>query len=614
MTTTFSTAQLDFETIKENLKIYLKKKSEFADYNFEASGLSNILDVLAYNTHLNALMTNFALNESYLSSAQLRSSVITIAQMLGYSIRSRSSSTASLNLTLNLSTASVKPASITLPAGIKFSTSVNGVAYTFQTFEPYTATNNNGIYEFVTSTGSTDIPVYEGTLKRKTFIVQTSDERQVFIIPDETIDTQLVEVKVYDTYTSTSYDTYTDIFGEAKITTDSKFYKIYETPNGYYELNFGDGVTFGRKPTVGNKIVVDYISCVGADANGATSFTPVSQVTVNNVNYNLGVVVASASYGGAPRQSIESIRANAPLSFASQQRLVTAEDYKTTILTKYSSVDDVVAWGGEDNDPPNYGVVYCGLLFKDGVSTSSQNIIKDEITSLLNENLAILSIDISFIDPVVIYLNPSIYFNFNPALTKSTQSTLENVVLNTVQRYVDDNLKSFSGIFRKSNLASAIDDIGDHILSTEISVTLQQRLTPITAASSINPSQKGAYSFTYPVALADPDDENYIITSSTFYYNGYVSSIKNELNSTKLQVVDINGNIIVDNIGSYTPTTGKIDIVGFAPGIITSGESFIKLHAKPANDNTIKPLRNYYLDLDTSTTISSGIVDRSSAL
>jgi len=609
--TTFETSELDFDTIKESLKKYLQRRGEFADYDFEASGLSNILDVLAYNTHLNALTANFGLNEAYLTSAQLRPSVISIAQTLGYNIRSRTASSANLNLSLNLSGAAILPTSVILPAGTKFTTSVDGVSYTFQTLVAYIATNDgSNVYAFVTEDGSLEIPVFEGISKTKNFIVQEAEERQVFVIPDKTIDTSTVTIKVFDTFSSTNFTSYTNISGVTSINSTSTFYKILETPNGFYELSFGDGVTTGLKPEVGNKITIEYLSTVGPDANKARAFSPVSQITVNGDNYDLTVAVANTSHGGATRQSIESIRQNAPLGFAAQQRLVTAEDYETTILTNFSSVTDVVAWGGEDNDPPNYGVVYVGLLFDDGVSDASKTSVKDTITSDLNENLGMLSVDIAFVDPVITYLEIETQFAFNPNLTSVTQNTIESQVSSEVLAYVDDNLKTFTGTFRKSNLATEIDEISNAILSTEISAKCQLRLTPVTEATADDNSRSTTYLLNYPVELQAPDDVNYTITSTRFDYNGITSSIKNQLGSTKLQIVDANNNPVVDNIGEYDATRGTICLIGFAPGVIASGDTFIKITAAPANDNVLKPLRNYYYDIDPAVSFAAAIVDR----
>ena len=592
MATTFTTSQLDFENIKQSLKTYLQRSGEFEDYDFEASGLNNILDVLAYNTHFNALIANFSLNEAYLNTAQLRSSVVSIATSLGYKIRSRAASRADLKLSLNLSSASIKPAQISLPAGTRFTASVDGVSYTFQTQAEYVATNDDGIYIFKTADDSEDIPVYEGTARTKTFIVQEEDERQIFIIPDETIDTSQVTVKVFDTYNTSTFTAYTDIASANSVNENSTFYRIVETPNGRYELNFGDGITTGKKPTVGNKVTIDYLATAGPDANGANSFTPVSQVTVNGVNYDLTVSLSAVSHGGAFRESIESIRLNAPLGFAAQQRLVTAEDYKTTILSNYAPVSDAIAWGGEDNDPPNYGVVYVGLLFDDNTTQSSQQSVKNDFTNNLNENLAILSVDVEFVDPVATFLEFACTFNFNPNLTGLTRATVEKQVFATIRDYVNDNLKTFTGTYRKSNLATEIDAISPAILSTLITTKMQQRLTPITEASVSSTSQTADYTLNFPVPIAAPSATDFRITSTIFSYNGVDCLIRNKLSDTKLQIIRLDGTIEVDNIGEYTASNGRISLSGFSPGLIASGDSFIKITATPASDGNITPLRN----------------------
>jgi hypothetical protein len=612
MATTFSTTELDFNAIKDGLKTYFKKQSEFSDYDFEASGLSNILDVLAYNTHYNALIGNFALNEAYLSSAQLRSSVISLAQTLGYNIRSRTASKGIVTLSLNLSSAATKPSTVSLPSGTSFTASVDGVSYTFQTREEYFATDDgNGIYTFKNSDDSSELPIYEGKSKTKTFIVQEDEERQVFVIPDTTLDSEQVFVKVYDTFTSTSFESYVDITNVINIDKDSTFYKIYETPNGYYELSFGDGVSTGRKPTAGQKVEIEYLSTVGPDANSAKSFTPSSQISVLGTNYDLSVTVVASSAAGALRESVEAIRQNAPLAFASQNRLVTADDYKAKIKEKYSSsLDDVVAWGGEDNDPPKFGFVYVGLLFKDGITAESQTSIKNEITSDLNENLGVLSIDIDYVDPVKTYLELETQFDFNPNLTSATANTVESQVTAEVNDYVDNNLKTFEGIFRKSNLLADIDELSPGILSTKISVKMQQQLTPITAATSENNSKKTNYTLNYPAAIQSPQASTYSITSTSFVYSGVTAKVKNKLNSNKLQIVDANNTPLSDNVGSYNSQSGKISLVGFDPGVISSGDTFIKFSAVPASDDVIKPLRNYYFDIDNSLSFAVANIDR----
>ena len=241
MATTIRSSDLDFDTIKSRLKEFLQKKSEFADYDFEASGLSNILDVLAYNTHLNGLTANFALNESFLNTAQLRSSLVSHAEALGYNPKSFTSAEAKLNLSYTINNTD-RPTTITLLKNTPFTTSVDGVSYTFQTRSNFTATDNgSGVYEFVDDAGSPDISVFEGTIKTKTFFVGDTSDSQIYVIPDITMDTSTIQVNVFETATSTTaVDTYTNISKAVRITSTSTHYQIKEVPNGFYEIIFGD--------------------------------------------------------------------------------------------------------------------------------------------------------------------------------------------------------------------------------------------------------------------------------------------------------------------------------------------------------------------------------------
>ena len=235
MATTIKSTALDFNTIKSNLKTFLKSKSEFSSYDFEASGLSNILDVLAYNTHFNGLTANFALNETFLDTAQLRSSVVSHAEALGYEPRSITTSSATINAQITISDPSIRPSVVTLPRGTKFTTIVDQVSYTFQTRENFTATNNNGVYEFQTSTGSKILTIFEGEERTKTFFVGETNERQIYVIPDTTIDTNTLLVDVFETSTGTSFNTYTNLKNAVAIDTSSRHFEVKEVPNGFYE-------------------------------------------------------------------------------------------------------------------------------------------------------------------------------------------------------------------------------------------------------------------------------------------------------------------------------------------------------------------------------------------
>lgn len=601
MATTIKSTQLDFDTIKSKLKDYLKQQTEFADYDFEASGLSNILDVLAYNTHFTGLNANFALNESFINTAQLRSSVAALAEGLGYVPRSFVSPEAALNLSISITT-TPRPSAIILPRNTQFTTSVDDTSYTFQTREAFTANDNgSGVYQFLNSTGGTGIPVFEGTEKTKTFFVGDTTDTQIYVIPDVTIDTTTIRVRVFPTASSTTFDTYTDIKKAIKIENESTYYQIKEVPNGYYELMFGDGITTGKAPVAGNKIIVDYLSTQGGAANTASTFTPSSTITVNSVAYNITTVTESNAAGGAFKESIESIRQNAPIAFTSQRRLVTAEDYRGQILSNFNAyLDDVTSFGGADNVPPVYGRVYVGLKFKSGVTDSTQQSVKDQIKTDLTDNMSIMSITTEFVDPITTNLQLTTTFNLDPDLTSSTAQSIQNLVQTRINTFFSTNLERFNKVFRRSNLLTIIDALDPAILNSKIDVKMVQTFIPSNNIS-LN------YDISYPTKLASPDAELPILSSSGFTFNSQQCFLQNKLNSNKIQIISIDGTVENDNVGTYNQETGVVSLIGFKPSAIDG--SFISLTVTPANQNTIRPLRNYVLGIDTSTSTSRALLD-----
>ena len=264
---------------------------------------------------------------------------------------------------------------------------------------------------------------------------------------------------------------------------------------------------------------------------------------------------------------------------------------------------DAIAWGGEDNTPAEFGSVFVSLVFEDNTSAAAIASIKDQIVQQITNNLSIISIDTKFTDPTKTFLELIASFNFDPNLTGATIKSTEAAVLNVINGYVSSNLKKFSGVFRRSELLAQIDDISSAILNSRVSVKLQQRFTP-----TLN--VKTSYNIYFPNELAAPSAVDYTITSSTFRFNGKVCSIKNKLNTTKLQIINSVGEIEVDNIGSFSNLQGKITITGFAPTEITSGVTYLKISAVPSNQSTVRPLRSYILDIDPGPTFATGVVDR----
>ena len=604
MSAQIKSSDLDFVNIKTNLKNFFRNKSEFSDYDFEASGLSNILDVLAYNSHINGLTANFSLNEAFLTTAQLRSSVVSHAQTLGYEVSSRKAATATVNLNVNLAGVTGRPARLQLASGTLFTSSIDGVTYTFRTRETFFASDDGtGLYVFKTTDESESLPIVEGTEKTKTFFVPEKTERQIYVIPDETIDTSTAEVNVFESSSSTSFTSYTPISLAITVDQNSKHFSLNESPNGFYELNFGDGISFGKSPEPGEKVVVTYLSSRGAAANNGTIFTPSSDVTVNGVDYTLNVVTVTESTGGAAKQSIESIKQLAPIAFAGQKRLVTSFDYKAMVESNFPQVQSASVWSGDQNEPIDYGAVYISLQFQANTSDAVKQSVKDLIKSNYTNNLSVMSMTTKFTDPEDVFLQLDTRFAYDPGRTGITLLSAEERVFNLMKSFFDANVSTFGGIFRKSNLLTEIDALDDSILSSTINVSVQMR--PTITINTLN-----TLDVNFPVEIAVPDDVFFRVQSDAFEFNGLVCTIKNRLGSTILEIVDLDGNVLLDNVGEYNSLSGKVSLVGFRPTQLISGQTFLPIRVTPRSEGTIKPLRNYILQLDTARSSATAEIDR----
>jgi len=590
MATTIRSSELDFNEIKNSLKEYFQKQPEFSDYNFEASGLSNLLDVLAYNTHQNALLANFALNESFLSTAQLRSSLVGHAGSLGYTVGSRTASTAIVQMYVtDLAAVSSK----TMPAGTSFSATVDNKSYTFKTREALTATNDGSGRFYFSLDDNINVPLFEGVSKERNFIAGNISDNDTYVIPVTNLDLNTVTVRVYQDTSSSYYDVYTNILEATNITSESKIYVIKETPNGFYELSFGNGLITEQIPSAGNRIQVIYDVVSGPDANGASTFTPEAQLD----GLAITVTTTASSDGGALKEDIESIRKNAPYLYATQNRMVTAEDYSSLILRNFSSlINDIKSWGGEDNIPPKFGTVYVSIDFSTQDSVL-QETAKGNIRNLAKD-LSVASFDIEFVEPNRTFIEIDTVFQFNPNLTSSSQTAVESAVKDTMQTYFENNLGEFDKSFRRSNLLTDIDETDTSVLSSRATIKMQNRFTPTSGEST--------YKIVFPTSIAEPDEEFYTIESSSFFFRGKVCTLRNNLNSSAIEVIDTSGNIVRDNVGSYDSTSGVISLSGFTGSLISG--TYFKITALPANQATIDPLRNNILNYDAASSSARAIV------
>ena len=371
MATKLEISELDFDGIKANLKNFLSQQDEFRDYDFEGSGMAVLLDMLAYNTHYLGFNANMLANEMFLDSADLRASVVSKAKQVGYTPTSSIAPTAVIDVVVN----NASGASLTMSRGTQFSTTVNGTAYNFVNNADLSITPVDGVYKF------SNVDIFEGTYLNFKYTVNTSDTDQRFIIPNDNVDTTTLTVKVQESSSDSTTNTYTLATGITGLDSTSKVYFLQEVENGRYEVYFGDGV-LGKAVADGNIIIMDYINTNRTEANGATTFT---------LNGSIGgfstatVTTVSNASGGADPESITSIKYNAPRDYTSQDRAVTADDYKVLVKSLYANAQAVQVYGGEDAETPDYGKVYISIKAKSGANLTETT--KSSIEQVLNNIL-----------------------------------------------------------------------------------------------------------------------------------------------------------------------------------------------------------------------------------
>ena len=582
---------LDFDQIKSNLKNFMKGQDQFSDYDFEGSGISVLLDLLAYNTHYNAMYANLAMNEAFLDSASKRSNVVSHAKALGYTPTSCRSSVATINLTvLNpVGTDGLPPASITLPALSQFTTSVDGVTYAFYNRSAYTITpDDNGDYIFQ------NIPIYEGTPLRHSY--QAVDGAR-YIIPNTGCDLSTLTVRVQDTTATTGYVYFSLGDNFATIKSDDTVYFVSEIENELYEVYFGDGKV-GRAIIPGNMVTLDYFVCNKDAPNNAKSFTFTGSIG----NGTPVVSTVSMAQGGSDIESIDSIKLHAPKNYSAQNRAVTAEDYKVILPQIYPNIESVNVWGGDEASPPQYGKVFISIKPKSGetLTTATKEIIKNNI--LRNKN--IVSITPEIIDPDYLYVSIACSVFYNPLQTEKNPETIRTLVLDTINTYDTTDLRRFGGVFRFSKLSRLIDTTEQSITSNISNVRMSKVFYP-----SISQKKKYIITFNNPIynegvaeeavistafRIADQDNDVYIDDDGLgvlrlFYYTG-----------TKTKV------FLNKSVGTVDYTNGTITINDFI--VESAPNSAITLHCVPDSHDVVS-VRNQIVAIKLENTKVEVVVD-----
>ena len=593
MATKLQVTELDFDQIKDNLKTYMKNQTEFSDYNFEGSGMSQIIDLLAYNTHYLAMNANFAMNEAFLDSATLRSSVVSHAKGLGYTPRSARAPVAYVDVTLNSSTA----VSATLAKGTRFTTKVDGSTFGFVVNEDITTTPTNGVMRFI------NVPIYEGTLITSRYTVDLNNIEQKFLISDDRGDTTTLKVSVQTSGSDVSTTTYTLATDITQVTSGAKVYFLQESTDGKFEVYFGDGVV-GSSISNGNIVQLQYVVTNKNKANGAKSFSTTSVSGETDVT----VALLVAALGGAEPESISSIKFNAPLDYSSQGRAVTTQDYKTILPTVYAGTQAVQVWGGEDNDPPIYGQVFLSVRTKSGTNLTQAQ--KNSIAvDLKKYNIA--SIRPTFVNPLITKIKLKVDFKFDSKTTTKTVGDLETLIRSTLATYNAGDLLNFDVVFRHSKISGLIDATDTSILSNTTRLTLNQIITPTLNAST-------QYIIDFNNALYNPHSGHNAtlggITSSTgFTIAGntntlYIDDDGNGIIRTYYLVGGQTRTYVDASAGTINYASGKIVLTDLNITSATNTDGTISVDILPASNDVVS-VRNQLLEIDLTNTTVSGTVD-----
>jgi len=434
-------SELDFDAIKSNLKTFLQGQTEFQDYDFEGSGLSVLLDVLAYNTHYNGIYTNLAVNECFLDSASKRASVVSLAKMLGYMPRSASCATATVTATVTSPTSS--PSTVTLPAMQPFTTSIDNISYTFYNRSAVTTALVSGAYTF------TGLVLTEGTPLQYKYTMAPGVR---FIIPNANADLNTLTVSIQQTSSSDLYEVYTRADTLTEVTELSTIYFVKEIDDGLYEISFGND-NLGLALSNGNVVTLDYMVSSLEEPNTASSFT-YGGVTL--AGSSLSVTATAAASGGASSESIDEIKFNAPKYYAAQNRAVTPDDYKAIILKNFPEAQTISVWGGEDNNPPIYGKTY--ICIKPKEASKLTNLQKEFIKNNILESRNIVSITPEIVDPEFFNIKVTSFVYYNPRATTKTAAQIETLVKQSIMRYNDEELERFDSVLRYSKLTKIIDE------------------------------------------------------------------------------------------------------------------------------------------------------------
>jgi hypothetical protein len=575
-------SDLEFDGIKKNIKTFLKGQNEFLDYDFDGSGMSVMLDIMAYTTHYMGFHTNMAINEAFLDTATLRNSVVSHAKAIGYIPKSVTASEAIVKLTFD--TTGYDPQYIIIGKGTQFVSNITGVPQVF--------TNLSTINIFADEGGefTGEIKLHQGKLKALEWTFDSSADGQQFFIKDETCDrstiTMLVNDKPWDNGKVLS-----------EMSPSSLSYFLQEGLDGVSEIYFGNGI-FGKIPLDGQKIQITYLSTQGAPGNYTSTIneqTFALESTIDNVYTASHVTLNTVDISslGASAESTDNIKLTAPRAYERQDRAVTAEDYKTILIEKYPNIDSIAVWGGEDNDPPQYGAVFICIKPKHGLELSP--LTKQKLTTDILAKYNMLAINPIITAPEYTYLDVLTTVKYNPVLTSLSAGEIQSKIIADIKQFFDSEISAFKVTMRYSRLGSVID-VADESISNNLTSIKFYKKFYIQASNTV-----GNYIFKYDNAITPGTAVSSVFGNSD---TGTQYALLDDGQGNILLYDIVNEQFLNTEQGTVDYENGIIELIGFRPVLDTN--SVISLYATPQS-NDITAIRSNLLILNNSSVTMQSI-------
>lgn len=466
--TSLRVTELDFDSIKRNLKNYLRSQSEFQDFDFEGSGMSVLIDLLAYNTHYMGYYLNMVGNESFVDTAQLRESMVSIGKLMNYTPRSSQGAETKINVKVTPAPGSedTTAQAVTLDKYTRLlGSDINGINYPFVTLYSNTSIKSSNTFNFA------NVVIRQGEVVTRQYEMDAQNTRRRFKIPSSNVDTSTLLVSVQESRTNTYTTVYSPYDDITLVQGNTAAYFIEEDTDSSYVVQFGDNI-IGKTPKIGSIVNITYLDNVGSVANAINSFSFIDRV---GGKYSSNVIVSSTSpsYGATNKETIEQIRFRAPYHYTVQNRAVTKNDYETIITRDFSFIDAVSCWGGEDNDPVVYGKVYLSL--KPRTNYILTTLQKEQIKESLIRSRNVMTIIPEIVDPDYEYVTMVGRITYNPSKTTRTADQISTLVKAAISDYNDAELQRFDSVFRKSKLQSYMESAEPSITGSDIEIYLQKR-------------------------------------------------------------------------------------------------------------------------------------------